>query len=207
LAWARRAGNEAPTVPVALRRERHATALALAIGDLAGAFPLARVVGELTGLADRALDAAITDAIRAEAPEGWHSLVAVGAPGSMADGVIVGALLLSPAPIEGDDGSELATALAIGPVAVLPELQYRGIGSALMGAAMGLAIARGVPALVLLGHDTYYPRFGFVAARGVGLQPPTEKWPDQFWMAKLLPAWDDDFQGTVRFHEAFGPLA
>jgi putative acetyltransferase len=152
-------------------------------------------------------EAAITDAIRAEAPEGWHSLVAVGAPGSMADGVIVGALLLSPAPIEGDDGSELATALAIGPVAVLPELQYRGIGSALMGAAMGLAIARGVPALVLLGHDTYYPRFGFVAARGVGLQPPTEKWPDQFWMAKLLPAWDDDFQGTVRFNEAFGPLA
>lgn len=152
-------------------------------------------------------EAAITDAVRAEAPEGWHSLVAVGAPGSMADGVIVGALLLSPAPIEDDDGSELATALAIGPVAVLPELQYRGIGSALMGAAMGLAIARGVPALVLLGHDTYYPRFGFVAARGVGLQPPTEKWPDQFWMAKLLPAWDDDFQGTVRFHEAFGPLA
>ena len=69
LAWARRAGDAASTVPVALRRERHATALALAIGDLAGAFPLARVVGELTGLADRALDAAITDAIRARVPD------------------------------------------------------------------------------------------------------------------------------------------
>ena len=152
-------------------------------------------------------EAAITDAIRTDAPEGWHSLVAVGAPGSMADGVVVGALLLSPAPIEDEDGGVLATALAIGPVAVLPELQYRGIGSALMGTAMSLAIARGVPALVLLGHDTYYPRFGFVTARGVGLLPPTDKWPDQHWMAKLLPAWDDDFRGRVRFHQAFEPLA
>jgi putative acetyltransferase len=152
-------------------------------------------------------EAAITDAIRAQGPEGWHSLVAVGAPGSRADGVVVGALLLSPAPIEDEDGTVLATAQAIGPVAVLPELQYRGIGSALMGAAIGLAIARGVPALVLLGHDTYYPRFGFVTARGVGLLPPTDKWPDQHWMAKLLPAWDDDFAGRVRFNRAFEPLA
>jgi glutamate-ammonia-ligase adenylyltransferase len=69
LVWARRAGDGAPSVPVALRRERLAFALALAIGDLAGAFPLARVVGELTALADRALDAAITDAIRARVPD------------------------------------------------------------------------------------------------------------------------------------------
>ena len=152
-------------------------------------------------------EAAIVDAIRADAPEGWHSLVAAGAPRSPADGVIVGHLLLSPTPIEDDDGEVLGTALAIGPVAVLPELQYRGIGSALMGAAMSLAVARGVPALVLLGHDTYYPRFGFEPARSLGLQPPTEQWPDKHWMARLLPAWSDDLRGTVRFHEAFEPLA
>ena len=40
-----------------------------------------------------------------------------------------------------------------------------------------------------------------------GLLPPTDKWPDQHWMAKLLPAWDDDFRGRVRFHQAFEPLA
>jgi putative acetyltransferase len=152
-------------------------------------------------------EAAITDAIREDAPEGFHSLVAVGARGSPADGVVVGALLLSPAPIEAEDGTVLGTALAIGPVAVLPELQYRGIGSALMGAAIGLAIAREVPALVLLGHDTYYPRFGFTSARSLGLRPPTEKWPDAHWMARLLPAWDDRMPGRVRFHAAFEPLA
>ncbi|MFT4025793.1 MAG: bifunctional [glutamine synthetase] adenylyltransferase/[glutamine synthetase]-adenylyl-L-tyrosine phosphorylase [Novosphingobium sp.] len=69
IAWARAAGNAATSVPSRLRLERHALALALAIGDLAGAFPLSRVVGELTGLADRAMDAAIADAIRARVPD------------------------------------------------------------------------------------------------------------------------------------------
>jgi glutamate-ammonia-ligase adenylyltransferase len=68
LAWAKGAGAGAE-VPVALRRERHALALALAIGDLAGAFPLSRIVGELTKLADRALDAAIGYGIRARMPD------------------------------------------------------------------------------------------------------------------------------------------
>jgi [glutamine synthetase] adenylyltransferase / [glutamine synthetase]-adenylyl-L-tyrosine phosphorylase len=62
LVWARAQG-EHPDAEVALRRERLALAAALAVGDLAGAFPLARVVGELTGFADRALDRAIRTAI------------------------------------------------------------------------------------------------------------------------------------------------
>jgi hypothetical protein len=62
LAWARSQGLH-PDTEVALRRERLALAAALAVGDLAGAFPLARVVGELSGFADRALDRAIRTAI------------------------------------------------------------------------------------------------------------------------------------------------
>lgn len=69
LNWARKAGEGIDDVGIALRRERLALALALAIGDLAGAFPLARVTGELSAFADRALDAAIADAIRRRAPE------------------------------------------------------------------------------------------------------------------------------------------
>ncbi|WP_017664516.1 bifunctional [glutamate--ammonia ligase]-adenylyl-L-tyrosine phosphorylase/[glutamate--ammonia-ligase] adenylyltransferase [Porphyrobacter sp. AAP82] len=63
LAWARAQGDH-PDTEVALRRERLALAAALAVGDLAGAFPLAAVVGELTAFADRALDRAIRTAIR-----------------------------------------------------------------------------------------------------------------------------------------------
>ncbi|MBT0670007.1 bifunctional [glutamine synthetase] adenylyltransferase/[glutamine synthetase]-adenylyl-L-tyrosine phosphorylase [Novosphingobium profundi] len=69
LALARQAGEGAPSVGSALRRERQALALTLAIGDLAGAFPLLRVTGELSAFADRALDAAIADGIRRRAPE------------------------------------------------------------------------------------------------------------------------------------------
>lgn len=63
LAWARRAGSAAPSCEVALRRERLALAAALAVGDLAGAFALDRVMAELSELADRALDRAIAEAI------------------------------------------------------------------------------------------------------------------------------------------------
>jgi len=63
LDWAKARG-EGEEVETALRRERLALATALAIGDLAGAFPLARVVRELTAFADRALDRAIRTAIK-----------------------------------------------------------------------------------------------------------------------------------------------
>lgn len=78
LAWAREAGAGAPSCEVALRRERLALAAALAVGDLAGAFPLERVMTELSELADRALDSAIAEAIarRVEgaAPAGFTAL-------------------------------------------------------------------------------------------------------------------------------------
>jgi glutamate-ammonia-ligase adenylyltransferase len=47
-----------------LRRERLALAMVLGIGDLAGVFPLARVMAELSDFADRAMDAAIAFAVK-----------------------------------------------------------------------------------------------------------------------------------------------
>lgn len=69
LAWARTAGDEATDVPTALRRERLALATALAIGDLAAVFPLARIMAELSAFADRAVDAAIADALARRVPD------------------------------------------------------------------------------------------------------------------------------------------
>lgn len=68
LAAARAAGQGSEDTGVALRRERRALALVLAVGDLAGAFPLARVMAELSSFADRALDAAIAGALRVRVP-------------------------------------------------------------------------------------------------------------------------------------------
>lgn len=64
------AGAGAGDIGVALRRERLALALAVAIGDLAGALPLDQVVTELSLFADRALDAAISEAVLRRAPDG-----------------------------------------------------------------------------------------------------------------------------------------
>jgi len=147
-------------------------------------------------------EADIVDRIRSEQPEGWHSLVAVDATGE-----VVGHLLLTPCPIEDEAGAVVSTVLAIGPMAVQPAVQLRGVGTALMTAAQGLAVARATPALVLLGYPEYYGRFGFEPARAVGLQPPAAAWPDEAWMARRLPAWDEAMAGTVRYPEAFGPLA
>ena len=69
LAFARQTGKDSEDVGIALRRERLALSLALAIGDLAGALPLARVMGELSTFADRALDRAITAATRCRMPD------------------------------------------------------------------------------------------------------------------------------------------
>ena len=62
LRWSRDQG-EHDDVGVGLRRHRLALATTLAIGDLAGAFPLVRVVAELSAFADHALDTAIRTAI------------------------------------------------------------------------------------------------------------------------------------------------
>jgi putative acetyltransferase len=180
-------GGDGP-LPVSVRLETH--------GDEPGV----RRVHEAAFTGPEEAD--IVGRIRREAPAGWQSLVAADA-----DGGIVGHVLLSPCPVEDEDGGRVGEVLALGPIAVLPQVQRRGVGSALMATAMSLAVARAVPAIVLLGHASYYPRFGFGSARDVGLEPPADAWPDSAWMARLLPAWTDAVRGTVRYPEAFEPLA
>ena len=147
-------------------------------------------------------EAAIVDEIRRTAPPGWQSILAADAAGR-----IVGHVLLSPCPVEDHDGMRVGDVLALGPIGVIPEAQSRGVGSALIVAAVSLAVARGVPAVVLLGQPLYYPRFGFTSARSLGLEPPAAAWPDEAWLGRLLPAWSEGLRGTVRYPEAFEPLA
>ena len=85
LHYAARAGDGAGDIGVALRRERMALSLAVAIGDLAGALPLSSVVGALSAFADRALDQAITAAIARRAPDAeprGFSAIALGKHGA-----------------------------------------------------------------------------------------------------------------------------
>jgi predicted N-acetyltransferase YhbS len=117
------------------------------------------------------------------------------------NGELVGHLLLSVGDLDGPDGS-VTPIWMVGPVAVLPEWQRLGIGAALMEAAIAFATDHDQPVLVLLGHASYYPRFGFVPARSLGIAPP-RPWADANWMALPLPAWRDELTGVARFAPSF----
>jgi putative acetyltransferase len=56
----------------------------------------------------------------------------------------------------------------------------------------------------VLGHPTYYPRFGFRRASTLGLQAPNPEWPDEAFMAAPLGAYDPSLRGRVTFAPAFG---
>lgn len=62
--------------------------------------------------------------------------------------------------------------LSLGPVAVLPAYQRQGAGGAAVRAALATASDRPEPAVVVLGHPEYYPRFGFRQAAEFGIQHP-----------------------------------
>jgi glutamate-ammonia-ligase adenylyltransferase len=68
-----------------LRRQRHALALAVALGDLAGDFSLEQVTGLLSDFADHAMDEAVNAAIRERVPDAeahGFAVIAMGKLGS-----------------------------------------------------------------------------------------------------------------------------
>ena len=85
-----------------------------------------------------------------------------------ADGAIVGHVLFSRMDVEAD-GTAL-TAAGLAPVSVVPGRQGQGIGDALIRAGLDALRDQGVAISFVLGHEDYYPRFGYspdLAARFV----------------------------------------
>ena len=80
---------------------------------------------------------------------------------------VVGHILFSPVTVT--DAPEGLRAVGLAPMSVLPEFQNRGIGSRLVHEGLDACKRRGEQAVVVLGHPTYYPRFGFERAKDRGL--------------------------------------
>ena len=116
------------------------------------------------------------------------------------DGQIVGHILFSEMSIETTDASVPAVALA--PMAVLPEFQRKGIGGQLIRYGLDCLRDRGERIVLVLGHQPYYSRFGFSRRRACALASP---FPAGAFMALELSATAlDGIQGTVRYPKAFG---
>ena len=108
----------------------------------------------------RPAEADLVDALRAaDAPR--ISLVADAA------GRVVGHVLFTRVTVRrGEDGW---SALALGPLAVLPGWQGHGVGSRLIRAGLDACLAAGQPVVFVVGAPRFYSRFGFVEAAPMGL--------------------------------------
>jgi putative acetyltransferase len=82
-------------------------------------------------------------------------------------------------------GERAVRALALAPVAIRPDRQRNGIGSALIRRGLDLARAEGWEAVIVLGDPAYYARFGFSAAAARHLQAPFSG--DAFMALALRP--------------------
>lgn len=78
-------------------------------------------------------------------------------------GTIVGTVMFSPVTAIAANGA-LTYGIGLAPVAVAPERQKQGIGTALVEAGLDYLRTLGVPWCVVLGDPEYYSRFGFTPA-------------------------------------------
>jgi putative acetyltransferase len=116
-------------------------------------------------------------------------------------GRVVGHILFSDLPII--TGTGTAAALALAPMAVLPELQNQGAGSALVQKGLEACRQQGHRVVVVLGHSHFYPRFGFSAKLAAHLESPFSG-SESFMAVELVPGALDGVVGRVQYPPPFG---
>jgi putative acetyltransferase len=114
------------------------------------------------------------------------------------DGEIVGHAMLSYVDLAG------RRVLELGPMSVAPARQRHGIRSELIGEALRRAEERGEPLILVLGHPSYHPRFGFRRASKLGIEAPVPAFPDDAFMVLPLRSYESSLRGGVILPAAFG---
>lgn len=142
-------------------------------------------------------EAALVDALRTA---GALTISAVAEVGDQ----IVGHIDYSPVSVEVP--REKFTALALAPMAVHPDWQRKGIGSALIRWSLDACQRLGHELVIVVGHAEFYARFGFVPAMPLGVQCPFEVPVDAFRLRELRPGALAGRAGTVRYHPEFAKI-
>lgn len=148
------------------------------------------------------VEAALVDAIRTS-PE----YVAEWALVADIDGIVVGHTMVSYAQLE--ITATITSPIAmLSPLAVAPEFQRGGIGSALVRSVCALADAAGEPCVILEGSPLYYSRFGFEHARPLGIEIPVPSWaPSEAGQLLRLASYDTSIRGRVNYPKAFDAVS
>ena len=114
---------------------------------------------------------------------------------------IIGHILLTKALIR--DTNKITKTLALAPLSVLPEYQKCGIGKGLMNKAIEVARKLGYKSIVVLGHENYYPKFGFKKASMYGVKAPFEVPDEAYMILELIPNALNGVSGVVEYSKAF----
>ncbi len=114
---------------------------------------------------------------------------------------IIGHILFTSIRIRGPTRS--VPALALAPMAVLPQWQRRGVGSSLMQIGLDCCRRLGHTRVIVVGHSRYYGRFGFVSASRFGIQAPFPVSPDAFMALALQVHALSGCPGVVEYPAAF----
>jgi putative acetyltransferase len=96
-------------------------------------------------------------------------------------------------------------AVALAPLAVLPTHQRQGIGGQLIQRGLDLLRAQGESIIIVLGHRTYYPRFGFSRDKAASLESPYP--PESLMALELTPGALTNVRGVLRYAPPFTELS
>ena len=111
---------------------------------------------------------------------------------AVADNKIVGSVVFLKGKILGDDGASYEDVLSLGPIAVLPSYQRKGIGHMLVNQAKIEAARMGYRAILLCGDPQYYSKLGFKPAEIFGIRTAENKYFDAL---QVLPLYEGALNG------------
>jgi putative acetyltransferase len=137
----------------------------------------------------------VTDLLEHPAGQGGAAVVA-------RDGdVMQGFALLTIGTLDTFDG--LVSVGVLGPLAVGPGHQRKGVGKSLVAEVERQARARELPVLFLEGDPAYYSRLGFLPAKPMGMRKPSIRIPDGAFQCITLDGYSESMTGTLVYPEPF----
>jgi putative acetyltransferase len=116
---------------------------------------------------------------------------------------VIGHILFTAAHVKQPNG-DVVEGLGLAPLAVSPDHQGIGVGSALCKAGLDTAERLGFPFVIVLGHPGYYPHFGFEPAGNHGIVCSYPDVPREAFMIKILDTERmSDVSGVVYYRPEF----
>ena len=88
-------------------------------------------------------------------------------------------------------------------MAVRPEVQHQGIGGQLIKRGLEIAKALQYKSVIVLGHEDYYPTFGFVPADNWAIKSPYDVPSSIFMALELVTDGLKDSRGLVKYPKEF----